>query len=85
MDKSQSELTVADRLAGPTSPFFKPLVKWGFIVAAVSAGLYAAQGSLAQHGVPLPPLATHVIEVLGYVAAAIAGVSKLTVNFTPKQ
>ncbi|MGM9509559.1 hypothetical protein ACS5NO_17620 [Larkinella sp. GY13] len=76
----QNELTLTDRLTGPTSGFFKPLVKGGVILAAVSAGLLAAQGSLAEHGVLIPALLAKVIEIVGYVAGAVAGVSKLTVD-----
>ncbi|GAB3911608.1 hypothetical protein GCM10028803_53490 [Larkinella knui] len=76
----QNELTLADRLMGPTSGFFKPLVKGGVILAAIAAGLLAAQSVLAEHGVLIPALMAKVIEILGYVAGSIAGVSKLTVD-----
>lgn len=81
----QNELTLIDRLSSPTSPFFKPLLWGGVIVAALSAGLITCQQNLQAYGLDLPPLATHAIEILGYVSAAIATVSKLTVNFNPKQ
>lgn len=76
----QNELTLTDRLTGPTSGFFKPIVKAGVILAALAAGLLAAQGSLAEHGVSIPPLLAKIIEIAGYVAGAVAGVSKLTVD-----
>lgn len=82
MNTIQDGLSVTDRLQGPTSKFFKPLVTGGIIVAALSAALVAGQGSLAENGVAVPALLAKLIEVVGYLAAGVAAASKLTVDFS---
>ena len=73
-------LSALDRWQGPTSPFFKPLVRIGFLLAAVAASVVAASDTLLAHNVPLPPLILKITEIIGYVSAAVALVSKLTVD-----
>ncbi|MGV3560749.1 hypothetical protein [Larkinella arboricola] len=76
----QNQLSLSDRITGPTSKFFQPIVKGGIILAAVSAGLLASQGVLLEHGIEIPALLAKVIEIVGYISGAVAGVAKLTVD-----
>ncbi|WP_080239073.1 hypothetical protein [Spirosoma rigui] len=85
MENLQNELTILERLQGPTSPFFKPLVYGGAIVAGLAGGLTIFQGALTEHGLPVPGVIGHVAEIVAYVSAAIATVAKLTFDFSIKK
>lgn len=85
MENLQSEMSVVDRLTGPTSPFFKPLVYGGAITAALSAALAVFHSYLTERGIPLPAVTSHVAEIVAYVSLAVAGVSKMTVDFNIKK
>lgn len=74
-------LTLLQRLQAPTSKFFRPIVTAGVWIAAIAAGLTVARDHLAENGVLIPSVVAKIIEIAGWVAAGLAGLSKLTVDF----
>ncbi|SFD46774.1 hypothetical protein [Spirosoma endophyticum] len=76
----EKQPSILDRLQTPSPSLFVKLQKWGVVIAAVAAGLTVFRSNLAGHDIFLPALASKVIEVAGYISAAVAGVSTLPMD-----
>ncbi|OIN57624.1 hypothetical protein [Arsenicibacter rosenii] len=76
----KNNLSLLDRLQLPTSPFFKPLVKAGLLVAMLSAFLVTIQASLTSGGIDAPVWLKTTTIVVGAIGAGIAAAAKLTVD-----
>lgn len=74
-------LSLSERWNAPTSRFFKPLVMIGTYMAALAAAIVVFQQQLVTAGLPVPEVVLVVAEIVGWVSAAIAAVSKLTVDW----
>ena len=77
----KNNLSLSDRLSLPVSPFFKPLMKAGFLVAALSAFLVTIQASLTSGGIDAPAWLKTTTIVVGAIGAGIAAAAKLSVDF----
>lgn len=76
----KNNLSLLDRLQLPTSPFFKPLLKAGLFVAALSAFLVTIQASLTSGGIDAPVWLKITTIVVGAIGAGLAAAAKLTVD-----
>ncbi|MDR6195171.1 hypothetical protein [Siphonobacter sp. SORGH_AS_0500] len=73
------QLTFRQRLFAPTSPFFKPLMYAGAIIAVLAGALSTFQDQILAAGLPVP--GSVIIPIVGWVSAAVSAVSSLTVDF----
>jgi len=76
----QDQLSLLQRLQMPMPKFFRVVFYAAMAVAAVSAGLTSFQADLVAAGMPIPALLAKAIEVVGYLSAGVAIVSRLTVR-----
>lgn len=74
-------LTTSERWNAPTSPFFKPIHRFGVWIAAVSAAVAGLTAWLSTAGIPVPGLVEQISVILGVIGAVMATLSKLTVDF----
>jgi len=70
--------SIKNRIAEPTPPFFKKLVKIGGCMIGISALILAAPVTIP--GLVLPAAITTVATYLGTAGVVLAGTSKLTTN-----
>ena len=74
-------LTTTERWNAPTSPFFKPIHRFGVWIAALSAAVAGLTAWLNTEGIPVPGLVEQISVILGVIGAVMAMLSKLTVDF----
>lgn len=75
----QKQLTLFQRWNGPTSPFFAPVVKYGYILMAVCGAIAGFPDQFSAIGLPVPELLTKVAETAAWVSGALATLAKFTV------
>lgn len=75
------KLSILERAAAPTSKFFRPLMYAGAVAAAIAGGLTVFQDQLTAAGMAVPAVVLSISKVVGWVGAAVAAVSGLTVDF----
>jgi hypothetical protein len=76
----KDQLTLLQRLQSPTPKFFQLAFKAGAAIAVVAAMLTAGHDELTNQGVPVPNLLAKAIEVVGYISAGIASISKFAIR-----
>lgn len=75
-----NQLSPLQRLQAPTPKFFQFAFKAGVVVASVAAGLTYYQTEMTQAGLAIPPLLSKAIEVVGWVSAGVASISKFAIR-----
>lgn len=77
----KQELTPLQRWTAPTPKFFQIIIQAAIVIAAIAAGLTATRDTLIDQGIPIPDVFAKVVEIVGWVSAAVATVSKFAVDF----
>ena len=82
---NQTNLSLLDRLMLPTSPFHKPLVYIGVLLATLASALLLFESNLTEVGLAVPAWLETASKIVGVVSATVAAVAQTTVDFDSKE